>query len=140
VRLDPLTPGQVIDHWDRLIGFVLQMERRFPDDWPVREFVRQVDSGEMSPWLAYEPDNGKAFAIVGTAIRVKPTGRRFLSIVYASGIEHRQWLRMMIARVEEHAREKECEFIEVFGRSGWAKQLFDFAIVESMGLFHKELV
>jgi hypothetical protein len=46
----------------------------------------------------------------------------------------------MIARVEEHAREKECEFIEVFGRSGWAKQLFDFAIVESMGLFHKELV
>jgi hypothetical protein len=136
MRLDPLTPGQVIDHWDQLQGFALQMERRYPDDWPVHYFLAQIDSGEMQAWIAHE--DGLTYALVGTSLVIKPSGRRFMWIRYASGKEQNRWRRVLVERIEELAREKNCDVLDASGRDGWVPGLPDFKVISGR-LLRKEL-
>ena len=136
MRLDPLTPGQVIDHWEQLQGFVLQMERRFPDDWNVPHFVAQVEQKLLKAWIAH--DEGKTYALVGTELRLKPSGRLFLMVTFAAGKEHEKWTKGGMATLEEYAREQGCSTVEVYGRSGWAKELTGFRKLQ-IDILRKEL-
>lgn len=140
MRLDRLTPQQVQEYWPQLVGYVLQMERRFPDDWPVAEFVRQVEAGELVPWLAYDEEAKKHYALVGTTLRLKASGRLFLTVPFASGNHHELWTMVGMAALEDFARGKGAVLVDVYGRAGWGRQLSPLGFrALAMAQFRKEL-
>jgi hypothetical protein len=136
MRLDPLTPGEVIDQWPHIMGFVLQMERRFPDDWNVPHFIAQVEQKLLKAWIAH--DDGQTYALVGTELRLKPSGRLFLMVTFAAGKEHNRWTKGGMATLEEYAREQGCSTVEVYGRSGWRAALPDYQRLQ-IDILRKEL-
>jgi hypothetical protein len=140
MRLDRLTPQQVQDHWPKLVGYCLQMERRFPDDWPVAEFVRQVEAGELVPWLAYDEETNKHYALVGTTLKLKASGRLFLTVPFAAGTEHHLWTPTGMPVLEEFARQRNAVAVDVYGRAGWGRQLGPLGFrALAMAQFRKEL-
>ena len=106
-----------------------KLERRFPDDWPLAEIVRQVHDDALLLWLVQD-DDGEALAVIGTQRLVKPSGAIVLSVTLAAGREARKWIGAVRTRLEEHARQNGCHRIEIEQRPGWARYLPDYAVTK----------
>lgn len=108
--------------WPLLAPFVEQMAERFPDDWPVRETWRQGIEGILSFWVIWEPEERKAYGVVGTRLGEKVSGKRVLSIEIVGGEDHKRWVHL-ISDLEDYAKANGCQRVDIRGRGGWARSL-----------------
>ena len=123
--------------WPLVAPFVEQMAERFPDDWPVRETWRQGLEGLLGFWVIWEPDEKKAYGVVGTKLGEKPSGKKVLVVEIASGSEHTRWAHL-ISTLEDYAKANGCQRVEIRGRGGWARTLDGYRL-EREPLLTKDL-
>lgn len=116
-----LPPARIDEWWAVVEPYARQMERRFPDDWPIAETRRQASSAALVLWLVWEPETQTSFGAIGTQIHVKPSGRKLLSISWAAGREHGKWARMASDTLDAYGRETGCTEAVIEGRAGWAR-------------------
>lgn len=115
--------NEVADAWPLIEPFAIQMQERFPDDWPLHETIRRSTEGDMFLWLVWSEDEGYPYAVIGTEVQVTASGKRRLTIMQAAGKDHRKWAQMAVERLEAHARGNHCAELKIDGRSGWEAAL-----------------
>ncbi len=134
-----LLPVEDIEQgWPLVLPFAEQMARRFPDDWPPDETLRQARSGLLRLWLALEDGQGFV-AAAGTKIILKPSGKRVCLIRWCAGNDVDAFLPL-IRGLEDNARSQGCDLIEIDpgSRAGWARMLPDYRARPSV-MLQKEL-
>lgn len=123
MNLLPL-PAELLSEWWPVVStYAAQMERRFPDDWPVAETLRQASNGTLVLWLVWDQDSHEHFGAIGTHIHVKPSGRKLLSLSWAAGRQHGKWARMAADTLEAYGRKEGCSRAVIEGRAGWSRAL-----------------
>lgn len=123
MNLIPLPAELFADWWPHVSSYAAQMEKRFPDDWPVAETQKQAGNGSLLLWLVWDQGTREHFGAVGTHIHIKPSGRKLLSISWAAGRDHGKWARMAADTLEAYGREQGCTLSVIEGRGGWARPL-----------------
>lgn len=123
--LIPLPPGRLEAAWPLALPFAEDMARRFPDDWPVAEILRQARRGTLLLWLVFAPQEGRAHGLVGTEVNDKPGGRRVLSVALAAGDALDRSLHLL-GTLERHGAAHGCDAVEIRGRPGWARLFPDY--------------
>ena len=117
-------PASDLDRlWPLVLPFAEQMERRFPDDWPASETLRQARE-TLQLWLVLEPAERTVYAAVGTTIVLKPTGKRVFRVKWAAGRQMRRWVHL-VNDFDAVARDNDCTGIEIDpgSRGGWRRFL-----------------
>ena len=123
MTLYPLPREEVPAAMDIIDDHARQMAERFPDDWPVEETIRRSTQGDMQLWIVWSEEERKVYAVIGTEVRVAPSGKRVMTVIMAAGREHELWTAMVVERLEEHARHNACTELKIDGRVGWARSL-----------------
>ena len=129
-------PLERLDDWLPLIRpFAEQMARRFPDDWPVQETLRQARSGVLQLWLALDDEAGVAVAAAGTKIVTKASGKDVLALRWLAGSGRERWLPLLPG-LEDYGRQNGCTeiLIEPGSRAGWQKALPDYRATPTVQL------
>lgn len=121
MNLVALPPDKIEEAREVILPFAEQMHRRFPDDWPIEETVRQGIEKEIVLWVVWEPSEKKAYGLVGTKLVEKPSGKRVFIVVMAAGHDHDRWVHLIDVLIAE-ARKQHCKAIQTEGRD-WSHQL-----------------
>lgn len=130
--LRPIARNEVADVWPVIEPFALQMEARFPDDWPIGETIRRATSGDMLLWLIWSDDEGRAYGVIGTEVQATASGKRILHAIMTAGYDHEKWAHEAERRLMAHARGNGCTECRISGRPGWAKAFPDWTIQRSV--------
>ena len=69
-------------------------------------------------WIAFEEN--KVFGAVVTEILTYPR-MTTLMMHFTGGIELKRWKKPMLETLQRYGKEKNCDLIESYGRSGWGK-------------------
>lgn len=121
--LFPVPRESLSDWWPVVLPFAEIMAKRFPDDWPTEETLRQARE-TLALWLVLEPVERTAYAAAGTTILLKPTGKRVFRVKWVAGRQVRRWAHL-VDEFDDVARLNDCTAIEIDpgSRGGWQRFL-----------------
>jgi len=88
---------------------------------PISRVEHDLSTGGMLLWLAW----GTGIEGVAVTELVNENARKLCVIVACGGKEISRWLHL-IGRIEQFARDENCEAMRIMGREGWAKMLPDY--------------
>ena len=88
-------------------------------------FRRRAAAGILTLWAVWSPEENAIVAISGTEIQHRPSGRTALVVAMTAGRDHRRWIHLL-AELERYAAARGCDFVEISGRSGWARRLPEY--------------
>lgn len=136
--LFPVPRESLSDWWPVVLPFAEIMAKRFPDDWPTEETLRQARD-TLALWLALEPEERTAYAAAGTKIIRKPSGKTVLVIRWCAGRQVDRWAHLLRG-FEDYGRENGCTAIEIEpgSRAGWKRAFPDYRARPSV-MLTKEL-
>ena len=90
----------------------------------------------MQLWVNFDKEGVQGAFI--TKVSMYPQ-KNILCVLLLGGNEFMKWRDEADALLNAFGKEKNCEYVELFGRKGWGKMLKDINYEEQTRLFAKEI-
>jgi hypothetical protein len=130
-----LVPIDEIDQvWDKVKDLIKKTSDEILNENDIYQYL--ID-GTYRLWLIIDNSNNKFVSAGTTCIMIHPN-HIACRIVTLGGTKLEDYYQSSLKYVENWAKQEGCDFMEVFGRRGWAKILKDYK--EECVLLRKHLI
>lgn len=130
-----LVPVDDIDHvWDKVKDLIAKTSDEVLNEDDIYQYL--ID-GTYRLFIIIEKKDNEFVTAYTTCFAYYPH-HKACRIVTLGGSKLDEYYQYSITQVEEWAKEEECDFMEVFGRRGWAKIMKDYK--EECVLLRKHLI
>ena len=126
-----------IDGWWYLVEEYLNAALKHGlGEYSIEDIKKSCKARDMQLWVNFDKE-GVQGAFV-TKISQYPQ-KNILCVLLLGGNEFMKWRDEADALLNAFGKEKNCEYVELFGRKGWGKILKDINYKEQTRLFAKEI-
>ena len=126
-----------IDGWWSLVEEYLDAALKHGlGEYSIEDIKKSCKARDMQLWVNFDKE-GVQGAFV-TKISQYPQ-KNILCVLLLGGNEFMKWRDEADALLNAFGKEKNCEYVELFGRKGWGKILKDINYKEQTRLFAKEI-
>jgi len=105
-------------------------------EYSIEDIKKSCISRDMQLWVKFNKEGVEGAFI--TKISKYPQ-KNLLCVILLGGNEFIKWRDEADALLNAFGKEHNCEYVELFGRKGWAKMLADIDYKEITRLFAKEI-
>ena len=105
-------------------------------EYSIEDIKKSCKSKNMQLWVKFNKEGVRGAFI--TKVSVYPQ-KNILCVLLLGGNEFMKWRDEADALLNAFGKEKNCEYVELFGRKGWGKMLKDINYEEQTRLFAKEI-
>jgi hypothetical protein len=105
-------------------------------EYSIEDIKKSCKSKNMQLWVNFDREGVQGAFI--TKVSVYPQ-KNILCVLLLGGNEFMKWRDEADALLNAFGKEKNCEYVELFGRKGWGKVLKDINYEEQTRLFAKEI-
>lgn len=117
-----LSTREIVSNWPR-IATMLAPALNDPQRYTIRDLFDRAMLGRVQLWVAASELRG-VLAAFATDVLEYPRSRT-LRIFLGAGTDHRAWSDK-IRVLEEYARSRNCQHVEIQGRRGWERVFPDY--------------
>ena len=126
-----------IDGWWSLVEEYLNAALEYGlGEYSIEDIKKSCKSKNMQLWVKFNKEGVRGAFI--TKVSVYPQ-KNILCVLLLGGNEFMKWRDEADALLNAFGKEKNCEYVELFGRKGWGKMLKDINYEEQTRLFAKEI-
>ena len=126
-----------IDGWWPLVQEYLNAALEYGlGEYSIEDIKKSCKSKNMQLWVNFNKEGVQGAFI--TKVSVYPQ-KNILCVLLLGGNEFMKWRDEADALLNAFGKEKNCEYVELFGRKGWGKVLKDINYKEQTRLFAKEI-
>lgn len=108
---------ELADRWF-VIGPLLERATRRTGCYLPSDLLALAMAGRAAIWVC-EID-GVIEAAVATQVQQYPR-RRIYEVLFGGGNQMRRWIKPLVAAIDEHARQLQCDHVACSGRRGWVR-------------------
>ena len=105
-------------------------------EYSIEDIKKSCKSKNMQLWVNFDKEGVQGAFI--TKVSMYPQ-KNILCVLLLGGNEFMKWRDEADALLNAFGKEKNCEYVELFGRKGWGKMLKDINYEEQTRLFAKEI-
>ena len=105
-------------------------------EYSIEDIKKSCLAKNMQLWVNFNKEGVQGAFI--TKVSVYPQ-KNILCVLLLGGNEFMKWRDEADALLNAFGKEKNCEYVELFGRKGWGKVLKDINYEEQTRLFAKEI-
>jgi hypothetical protein len=105
-------------------------------EYSIEDIKKSCISRDMQLWVKFNKEGVEGAFI--TKISKYPQ-KNLLCVILLGGNEFIKWRDEADALLNAFGKEHNCEYVELFGRKGWARMLADIDYKEITRLFAKEI-
>ena len=105
-------------------------------EYSIEDIKKSCKLKNMQLWVNFNKEGVQGAFI--TKVSVYPQ-KNILCVLLLGGNEFMKWRDEADALLNAFGKEKNCEYVELFGRKGWGKILKDINYEEQTRLFAKEI-
>jgi len=105
-------------------------------EYSIEDIKKSCKSKNMQLWVNFDKEGVQGAFI--TKVSMYPQ-KNILCVLLLGGNEFMKWRDEADALLNAFGKEKNCEYVELFGRKGWGKMLKDIKYEEQTRLFAKEI-
>jgi hypothetical protein len=105
-------------------------------EYSIEDIKKSCISRDMQLWVKFNKEGVEGAFI--TKISKYPQ-KNLLCVILLGGNEFIKWRDEADALLNAFGKEHNCEYVELFGRKGWARMLADIDYREITRLFAKEI-
>ncbi len=118
-----VAPDYVDQIWPHVAGFINQALARGNAEQPIEYTYLQLKRQAALLWVVWD---GKTILAAAVTEIVNPVGtdKRHCMITACGGQSLKLWLKFL-DRIEQYARDENCEKLRIYGRPGWLRILHD---------------
>ena len=105
-------------------------------EYSIEDIKKSCISRDMQLWVKFNKEGIRGTFVTKIA---KYPQKNLLCVILLGGNEFIKWRDEADALLNAFGKEHNCEYVELFGRKGWAKMLADIDYKEITRLFAKEI-
>ena len=105
-------------------------------EYSIEDIKKSCLAKNMQLWVNFNKEGVQGAFI--TKVSMYPQ-KNILCVLLLGGNEFMKWRDEADALLNAFGKEKNCEYVELFGRKGWGKVLKDINYEEQTRLFAKEI-
>ena len=126
-----------IDGWWSLVEEYLISALEYGlGEYSIEDIKKSCISRDMQLWVKFNKEGVRGAFV--TKIAQYPQ-KNLLCVILLGGNEFIEWRDEADALLNAFGKEHNCEYVELFGRKGWARMLADIDYKEITRLFAKEI-
>ena len=129
--------GEVDKWWSHVESYVAKALKYGVGEYTTDDIKQACKEAKMQLWVYADEKNRGVFI---TQILNYPQ-LNILLVLLLSGDNFKEWRDEVDELLTRYAKEKDCKFVELYGRKGWGKAfLSEINYKEQVRLFTKEIV
>ena len=128
--------GENVETWWSLVEEYLNTALKYSlGEYSIDDIKNLCISKDMQLWVKFDKEVQGAFV---TKINKYPQ-KNLLLVILLGGDKFQEWRDEADALLNAFGKQHNCEYVELFGRKGWARMLADIDYKEVTRLFAKEI-
>ena len=120
IRLTPMNKKQAVDNWEVLAPYLEQVFERSAGRIDAADTLEAIATDMAEVLLIWDPGQFIIYAVIVAEAKIYPQ-RRVMSLGLCGGAHLPVWAGKIWPVLQDYAREKGFNQIEVTGRRGWKR-------------------
>ena len=127
-----------VDNWWFLVEKHIKAALKYGLDEYTSEDIKELcKKQEMQLWVYGSPEELKGCFV--TQILNYPQ-MKILLVLLLAGKDFKKHLEEVYELLNRFGKDKDCKFMEIFGRKGWGSYLKDLEVKEKVRMYTKEIL